>query len=201
MHTFFSKNPLNLGSLMLSALLMLSACGGGETPPETDLGVVRDDIGLPDIGVRDDSGLRPDGAIGDDASIADASTGDAGGECATAVEAGTCATAGAFCGGPCTDPCSFCNVLRCESGRWMRLEAFPDPTCAMTFPCDTAGLRCDRGTEFCSIARSDVAGVPDTITCEPTSCTPVTCACFPATAGRTCADDADGAVTVTYLGG
>lgn len=86
---------------------------------------------------------------------------------------------------------------------WTALEIFPDPACATTFACDTGGLRCDRDTEFCSIARADVPGEPDVIRCEPrpASCAALTCACFPTGVAMTCTDDADGGVTVTYLGG
>jgi len=40
-----------------------------------------------------------------------------------------CAHEGQRCGGPCTDPCTFCNILSCENGAWVWMEAFPDPAC------------------------------------------------------------------------
>ena len=40
-----------------------------------------------------------------------------------------CVDEGRFCGAICTDPCQFCNLLRCEEGRWIWMEAFPDPAC------------------------------------------------------------------------
>jgi len=194
-------------SIFYSAVIALAACGDGDTAPMTDLGV-REDAGRNDAG-REDDASAPDDASADAASAGDASaprdasTSDAGGACATAVDGAPCTETGAMCGGPCTDRCGFCNILRCEGGTWMGLEVFPDPTCSTTFPCDTGGLRCDRNDEFCSIARSDVVGEPDMIRCEPkpTSCTMLTCACFPPGTGSTCSDTGDGAVTVTYLGG
>jgi len=44
--------------------------------------------------------------------------------------AGTpCSTEGMTCSEGCTDRCSFCNLIRCQSGAWQRLEVFPDPSC------------------------------------------------------------------------
>jgi hypothetical protein len=40
-----------------------------------------------------------------------------------------CSPEGLSCGGPCSDPCQFCNIIRCEKGKWQRLEAHPDPSC------------------------------------------------------------------------
>jgi hypothetical protein len=36
-----------------------------------------------------------------------------------------CDAEGLTCGGPCEDPCSFCNIIRCEGGKWAQLEVFP----------------------------------------------------------------------------
>jgi hypothetical protein len=202
MTAFFSRRAFIQASMLCFALIALTACGDDDdTPPATDLGVR--DAGRNDAGEDEDAAAPRDASAGDASTPDDASAGDAGGACATAIEDAPCTETGASCGGPCTDSCSFCNILRCEGGRWTRLEVFPDPTCAMTFPCDTGGLRCDRGDEFCSIARSDVGGEPDVIRCEPkpTACTMLTCACFPSGTGSTCSDAGDGAVTVTYLGG
>lgn len=44
-----------------------------------------------------------------------------------------CTAEGQFCGGPCEDPCAFCNVTKCEGGVWMGLEVFP----ANCLDCDT----------------------------------------------------------------
>lgn len=64
-----------------------------------------------------------------------------------------CDAEGLTCGGPCEDPCSFCNISRCEGGKWAQLEVFPAdcpdcPTvCALVVP-----LAC-------------MAGPPDMDTC------------------------------------
>lgn len=51
-----------------------------------------------------------------------------------------CSVEGRVCGGPCTDPCQFCNVLMCEGGHWTWMEAFPDPNCgdAVAEPAEVA---------------------------------------------------------------
>lgn len=36
-----------------------------------------------------------------------------------------CTSNGLTCGGPCEDPCSFCNISQCEGGVWTQLEVFP----------------------------------------------------------------------------
>jgi len=78
---------------------------------------------------------------------------DAAASCAGAVEGGSCAAEGTFCGGPCTDPCMFCNVLRCVGGRWGRLEVPPLPPdmCRDAGPdaADAGGLNCDPRTAAC----------------------------------------------------
>jgi len=56
--------------------------------------------------------------------------------CETAVEDEVCSTPGTTCGGPCEDPCQFCNLLSCQDGRWQRMEAFP-------LPCDDDEFMCD----------------------------------------------------------
>lgn len=43
-----------------------------------------------------------------------------------AAEGMTCTTEGQFCG-ECTDPCMFCNLIRCQGGVWTRMEVFPKP--------------------------------------------------------------------------
>ena len=66
------------------------------------------------------------GSCGADASL------DANSACPPdffAAEGTPCPEEGKFCGGGCTDPCQFCNVIRCQQGRWRRLEAPPDPNC------------------------------------------------------------------------
>jgi hypothetical protein len=44
------------------------------------------------------------------------------------AEGTACPEPGKICGGPC-EPCSFCNLLVCENGRWSRREGRPAPGC------------------------------------------------------------------------
>ncbi len=114
--------------------------------------VARDAAGDASPDVANDA--RVDVAEAGADSTADAPA-DAG--CAGAVEGGACAPEGAFCGGPCTNPCAFCNVLRCVGGRWGRLEVPPLPPdmCrdagadAAADVADAGGLNCDPRTAAC----------------------------------------------------
>ena len=92
-----------------------------------------------------------------------------GDDCAAAVEGEACATDGLSCGGEhCTDPCSFCNIMACEGGVWVRYEAHPDPSCgecpddfmsADGDPCLVEGQVCGGGcTDPCSFC--------NTLTCQ-----------------------------------
>lgn len=111
-----------------------------------------------------------------DGAAGDAVPGDAGDACSAATEGSACAVEGASCGGPCTDACSFCNILRCESGIWTRYEAFPAPC----FDCG-AELRCISGSQYCRIEHSDIAGEPDVFACPPMPepcTTDTTCECL-----------------------
>lgn len=115
-----------------------------------------------------------------------------------------CAIEGASCGS-CGDPCSFCNVVRCSSGTWERLEVFPDPACAdagaeATFPCGAA-LACVRWRDYCRHTISDVGGEPDGYSCGriPDGCPDEGCACFDESLD--CEEDGAGGVTITYPGG
>jgi len=100
----------------------------------TDLGAA--DTGTPDAGTPLDrpSVDVPSTDVGTDApgDIANDRGGDGGSSCASAVEGASCSMEGQSCGGPCSDPCQFCNILRCSGGRWTRLEIFPRP-------CDDGG--------------------------------------------------------------
>ncbi len=95
----------------------------------TDLGTT--DTGTTDTGTALDRPTVdvPSTDVGTDVpgDIANDRGGDAGSSCATAVEGAACSMEGQSCGGPCSDPCQFCNIFRCSSGRWTRLEIFPMP--------------------------------------------------------------------------
>jgi hypothetical protein len=69
------------------------------------------------------------GAVGGSGAVAGS---DAGAGCPADLSAavGTaCTEEGKFCGGEFCDPCSFCNLIRCENGKWQQMEVFPDPSC------------------------------------------------------------------------
>jgi hypothetical protein len=121
-------------------------------------------------------------------------------ECASAAEGEPCANEGTFCGGPCPDPCSFCNVLRCQLGTWERMEAFPAPC----FDCGPQN-RCMAYATYCDIVYSDVAGVENAYECRnlPQACmADPSCACFgPVVPYDDCMDGLPGEVTVEHFGG
>ncbi len=113
-----------------------------------------------------------------------------------------CSEEGRTCGGPCTDHCAFCNIIRCQSGRWVGLEVFPDPTCTTTFACGP--MRCTRTSQYCSVILDDTGG-PNFYQCRPA---PVACSGAPTclcvagpSSGTYCTEGPDGAVTVTTGGG
>ncbi|MEI8255278.1 MAG: hypothetical protein WCJ30_06345, partial [Deltaproteobacteria bacterium] len=89
-----------------------------------------------------------------------------------------------------------------QSGQWVGLEVFPDPTCSTTFACGP--MRCARAGQYCSIILDDTGG-PNLYACPPVpaACSGApTCACVTgSSSGAGCAADPDGAVTVTTGGG
>lgn len=129
--------PMNLLMTRWTALFALSslmiACSDSMQPAvDASTGdTVATDIGTTDTGTPIDrppadvpmSDVVPD-VLGD---VASDRGGDAGDSCAGAVEGAPCSMEGQSCGGPCTDPCRFCNIFRCASGHWTRLEIFPMP--------------------------------------------------------------------------
>jgi hypothetical protein len=150
---------------LIFSLSFLVACSDSVTnPPQQDASPdvspdVSADIALDQsnpvdvpvaLDVRTDVSIGSDGLVLIDArtDVADASV------CATATEGGACTTEGSFCGGPCTNPCQFCNILRCMSSRWSRIEVPPLPPSmcrdAGTDVVDvTMGINCDPRTVSC----------------------------------------------------
>lgn len=117
-----------------------------------------------------------------------ASTGDMGGagggsSCAIAASGAACTAEGATCGGPCTDVCQFCNLLRCTGGHWQSMEAAPAPC----FSCGDG--KCQTMSQYCRTTEGGAAGAVPTHACVniPTECLSMrTCACLAsqATAGQ-----------------
>ena len=105
-----------------------------------------------------------------------AGAGGAGGSsCATATSGATCTSEGMTCGGPCTDICQFCNLLRCTSGHWQAMEAAPAPC----FMCGDS--KCQTMTQYCKTTEGGVAGSSPSHACVaiPAACqTTRTCACL-----------------------
>jgi len=106
-----------------------------------------------------------------------AGAGGAGGgsSCAGATSGATCDSEGATCGGPCTDICQFCNLLRCTGGHWQAMEAFPAP-------CFTCGDgKCQTMNQYCRTTEGGPSGSTPGHSCIaiPTECLSTrTCACF-----------------------
>lgn len=138
---------MNLSTTRWASLLALTslmvACSDSVTAPSdastADGGVDVATVDVVDAGAPTDRpvtdipttdvGMDVPGDIGNDTGTDAGSDvrADAGSSCATAVEGAACSMEGQSCGGPCADPCQFCNILRCEGGRWTRLEIFPMP--------------------------------------------------------------------------
>jgi hypothetical protein len=108
-------------------LAVLSAACGDAVTPAADAGSPNDtgvDAGRADVGSID-----VPGDVGFDVprDVVNDGGADAGSSCAGVTEGAACAVDGQSCGGPCSDPCQFCNIFRCSGGRWTRLEVFPMP--------------------------------------------------------------------------
>ena len=98
--------------------------------------------------------------------------------CVSATLNGTCSTEGMTCGGEsCTNACQFCNILRCTTGHWQRVESFPAPC----FACGTGTLRCQANAEYCYSIMGGALGTQPSYTClaVPAACRPTpTCTCL-----------------------
>lgn len=132
---------LHLRWTALAALSSMAVACSDPAPSTTDAGTSDTgvaDVGTPDTGTGVDRPATdvpatdvpttdvPATDVGMDVPSPDV-PGDAGSACASAVADAPCSVQGQACGGPCTDPCQFCNILRCDGGRWTRLEVFPMP--------------------------------------------------------------------------
>jgi hypothetical protein len=133
-----------------------------------------------------------DGAAGADGGGADGNL-----ACTTAVEHDACASEGAVCGS-CSNPCQFCNQLRCVSGHWTAMESAPAPC----FACGS-DLQCQVSATYCRVTEGGAVGTPPSYGCEPTpsACLPTpTCDCLRNDAqvvASSCSEADAGAVTVT----
>ena len=155
------------------------ACGGDEGGDDGPVDAGSDAATL-DGGSSD--GGSSDGGFSDSGP-------DAGDLCLGAAEGESCPVEGASCG-ECSDPCSFCNLLRCEGGTWTALEVFPAPC----FDCGE--LRCRQDTQYCEVL---LPGRPEgmaSYTCReaPVGCEPTpSCACVEVPGGS-CDESGDGVI-------
>ena len=108
-----------------------------------------------------------------DAALPDAAMSDANLDCSapTVADGMPCQVDGQTCGGPCNDPCSFCNVLVCDNGTWGRIEVVPAPC----FACGP-DEQCIQSSHYCHLEHPDVGGQPDVYQCQDT---PQACASDP----------------------
>jgi hypothetical protein len=73
-----------------------------------------------------------------------------------------CRGEGVICGS-CTNPCQFCNLLRCTDGTWQAMEVFPAPCmeCGDALDCNTLDSYCsvvDGATYSCESYPSACSG-------------------------------------------
>jgi hypothetical protein len=187
-HTLTHRRVRPDGSALLVLALALASAGCGSSPE-----------GGGGDGGRADAGSRGDAAAEDDAgSRGDAGGPDAGEPPCPADEAAAidtpCASEGQICGGPCTDECSFCNLIQCVEGRWQRLEVFPAPC----FDCGPS-LRCVEYAEYCHVLHGGEEGSGSSYECRdaPDRCEgTAACDCVTVPAGGSCDDSTEGQVTV-----
>ncbi len=194
-----------------AVFVSLAAVGcGGDTAPVTDA-TVRDSGSADAGGARDagvDGGASVDGGENDggqdvgapDVGGSDASAADAGGDasaaCASAREGDACVDEGLVCGGPCADECSFCNLLECRDGQWIRHEVLPAPC----FSCGPT-LQCVTGERYCSVFLPGVPGGEPSYECvlPPTDCeATLNCECLMRRGVfGDCQEEGAGEITVT----
>ena len=158
---------------------VVAACGGSSVSP---------------TGATDGGGIDPNERdAASDASRGDGGTTVTGKPCSPATAEGdACSAEGTFCNPtPCTDECQFCNALRCEQGKWGRMEAFPMPQayCASA-PCGE--LTCGTG-ESCVRTSGGPSGGSTSDACKklPSGCFECECASKAACVGMqtTCTAD------------
>jgi hypothetical protein len=119
--------------------------------------------------------------------------------CSSAVAAGSCTSEGTTCSSGCTDVCQFCQLLRCQGGRWTPLEVAPAPC----FPCGPS-LRCQINGDYCYAVMGGPIGAEPSYRCRPmpNTCLPApTCACLKEQLGATsatCQQAGAGELTVTF---
>jgi len=106
------------------------------------------------------------------------------------------------CGTCPPDPCSFCNLLRCENGTWVGVEAFPDPSCfaPTTEPFSCGAAMCQPG-EFCFATGCGVDGcTPPDPECRPIPDGCQMCSCVSPNTSCMCEQDPSGGVYVDCPG-
>jgi hypothetical protein len=119
---------------LLVVTLALAGCetdagskAGDDTPADAGADVALDAI-APSDAAPDLVDAVADAAV----DVGPADTGEPCPQDFQAADGQPCASEGRVCGGPCSDPCHFCNLLTCEAGHWTWMEIFPDPNCGDT---------------------------------------------------------------------
>lgn len=113
------------------ALILLAACGPGtdDSASEATTQAASGDTGSTGSPTSSPSTTATDSSGSTTSPTSDATTSPTTGGATCPGEfpqdGAPCDSEGLTCGGPCEDPCSFCNVSRCEQGVWTQLEVFP----------------------------------------------------------------------------
>lgn len=150
-------------------LVFLVACGSGLTPSGTGGAGGSGTGGTGAVAGTSGGGTGGGGLGGGGGGAGGGST------CATATDGATCTSEGATCGGPCTDICQYCNLLRCTSGHWQAIESAPAPC----FVCGDG--KCQTMMQYCNTTEGGPVGNPPSHGCVdiPAACLSTrTCACL-----------------------
>lgn len=169
------------------ALLLLAACGPG-TDDSASASSTTQTASTGDTGSTSSptTGSTSTAATDTSGSTTTPTTGGAACPGEFPQDGTPCDAEGLICGGPCEDPCSFCNLSSCEGGVWTQLEAPPancldcETICPLVVAAGCAGgppdqAACVSGCQAiqggaCGILYNETlacAGGMPTFTCDP----------------------------------
>lgn len=134
------------------ALLLLAACGPGSNDSDSASGTTQT-ASTGDTGSTSSPTTGSATTAATDTSGPTTTTGGAACPGEFPEDGTPCDAEGLICGGPCEDPCSFCNLSSCEGGVWTQLEA-PPANC----------LDCETICPFV-VAAACAGGPPDQAAC------------------------------------
>ena len=184
----------------LACSIAPAGCGGEAEGTSGGPGGENQDSGLQEAGGQDaapEAGEDAPPEVGQDTGQADCPTNPD-----PSIMGTPCTGPDRTCGTCPPDPCSFCNLLRCEGGTWTGVEAFPDPSCLDPtndpFACGSA--TCQPG-EYCFATGCGVDGCSP----PPPECRPIPdgcqmCACLSPNSSCLCEQDSSGGVYVDCPG-